>query len=151
MISHTDNISETRDAQHSKFPSHRMEKKNPLLISCTHRLNSYRNGVRVNQSQTTVTSCCISPPSKNSLIQHKQQQLLCFFPPRHHTPPSPAQALTQKITFLHPSLTKERLLMTSLLLLISCWCGKPWPCPLRPPGGSRSPLPPPPPPLPSSR
>lgn len=96
MISHTDNISETGHTHSIKFPLHRT-KNNPLLISGTHRLTVTETGVRVNQFQTTVTSCRISPPSKKSLIQHKQEQLL-FFPQAAPPPQSPALALIQKIT-----------------------------------------------------
>lgn len=75
-------------------------------------------------------------PSERKVFEQRRQ-LLFLFP--GGKPPSPALARVQKTTCSHtPSFANERLLMTSLLPLISCWRGKPRPHPPRRPRGSGS-------------
>lgn len=97
----------------------------------------------MSQFQTTVTSCCMSPPSKKAFYYPVQTTaahlFFSFFFPRQQTPPQRRLWLYYKRSrSYNRSFTYERLIMTSLLLLISCWCGKPRPHPLHPPRGSRS-------------
>lgn len=78
---------------------------------------------RVSQEQRSVSIGCRCFCSSSSFFF----PLIASFGPR-----------SKRHMFLNASFTNEHFLMTSLLLLISCWRGKPRPHPLRPPRGSVS-------------
>lgn len=110
-------------------------------------------GLRNSSSSLTVTGAGVSESVPNhsdsewvvvqalrakSLWSGTNNSSSSFFVPRQQTPIADFGSHSKDHMFLNLSCTNECLLMTSLLLLISCWCGKPRPRPLCPPGGSRS-------------
>lgn len=86
----------------------------------------------------------MSPPSKKAFYYPAQTTaahlFFSFFFSQAANPPQRQLWLSYERSHVLKTLsfTDECLIMTSLLLLISCWCGKPRPHPLHPSRGSRS-------------
>lgn len=78
-------------------------------------------------------------PSEQEVFDPAQTTAAPLFPPpRQQTPIACFGSHSKYHMFLNPSFRNEHLLMTSLLLLISRYCGKPRSHPLCPPRGSWS-------------